>query len=125
MCNGVTCYTINAGGSVNLVGAVNVTQHFCCNLSRSGFLARHGGGKRKNAACAEAQHSANNSLLAHAEADERMPVTLLLQELHHDHVVVQRGGGAHDFVEVGLQRFHSGKSLFQLLGGTEIMVGKD
>src|SRR5450432_324058 len=125
MGHGVACNAIDAGSCIDLVGAVDVTQHFGRNLPRGGFLPDDCGSEHKDAACAQSQNSSDDSLFAHTEADERVPITFFLEELHHDHVVVQSSGRADDLVEVGLKRFHGGERFFQLPSGAEVMVGEN
>ena len=102
MCHRVADNAVDARGSIDAVDAVGVAQHLGRNLAGRSLFASHGRRKRKNAARADAQHAADNPLLAHTKPDQRMPVALLLQELHHHDVVVQGGRCANNFVEIGL-----------------------
>src|SRR6266699_1864518 len=82
---------------------------------------RADGSEREHATRAYSEHAAYDSLFPHAQPDQRIFVTLLFQELHHCYVVVERGRGAYDFVEVGRVSSHFMERLFQVLGSAKVV----
>src|SRR5207245_11395413 len=91
------------------------------DLALSIRLIRADGSAFKRTHRTYSEHAAYEPLLAHAQADQRMFVTLLFQELYHGDVVVERGRGAYDFVEVGGVSGHFMERLLQVLGSAKIV----
>src|SRR4051812_22974302 len=106
MSNWISDNSIDARCRINLVNAIGFPQRACGDLSRSSFLARIGRPKGEDASCANAKEPADDALFSHAKADDRALIALLLQELHHYNVVVQRISSAYDLEEVGWIRLH-------------------
>ena len=113
--------SIDAGGGVDLLDAVDTAQIARADLAGRGFKIRADRAKGENAAGAHAEHAADDALLSHAQPDERVLVALGLQKLHHGHVVGECGGGGDDLVEVGRDLQHFFQRLLELAGGVEIV----
>src|SRR3979411_3035319 len=92
--------SIDTSSGVNLIDAVDATQVVRADLTGCGFKIGADRAKGENAAGAHAQHAADDPLLSHAQPDQRMLVALLLQKLHHGHVVGERSSGADDLIKV-------------------------
>ena len=125
MCHRVAGHAVYSRCRVYLLDAVHTAEVLCRHLSRGGFLSRADRRKGEDAPRSHAQNAADDSLFPHAQADQRMLVTLLFQELHHHHVVRQGGSRGDDLVEVGGVGKHLLQSFFQLAGGTEVVKGED
>src|SRR4029077_20982214 len=95
------------------------------DLARRSFLIWADRCKGKDAASAYSQHTTNDSLLAHAQADQRVLIAPFLQKLHHGHVVVKSCCRTHEFVIVGGDGDHFVQRFFQTLGSTKVVVGED
>ena len=83
------------------------------------------GGKGKHAAGADSEHAADDALLTHTNANDRMVIALALQELNHGNIVGERSGGTDDFVEVCGERAHLFQRFVELLGPAKIMKRKN
>ena len=116
---------VDSGGCVHLLDAIGVAQLLCGSLTGCGLLIGTDCGESEDAAGSHPEQPADDALLAHAQADQRMAVAKLLQEFHHGHVVVESRGRADNFVEVRGDLQHLFESLFQILGGAKIVVGKN
>src|SRR4051812_33434082 len=116
MRHGVAGNTVDSSRSVDLVDAIGVSQGSSCDLAGSSFLPWIGRAESEDATPANAEQSADDALLTHAKADHRSLIALLLQELHHDDVVVERVGCAHDLDEISWIAFHLCEGLFKLFG---------
>src|SRR3954469_14613188 len=104
MSHRVSRHTVHARSRIDLLDAINRTQLLCADLPRCGLLIRTYRRKSKRAARAHSEYAADDSLLSHTQADERMFVALRLQELHYGDVVGKSGRSSNDLVVVGGNR---------------------
>ena len=123
--NRVSGNAIDASGGVHLFDAVDAAQLLRGDLSGSGFFPRTHGGEGEYAAGTDSQHAADDSLFAHADADDGMVVAFATQELDHGNIVGERGSSADYFVEVGGKLAHLLQSLVEPLGGPEVVKGEN
>ncbi len=72
-----------------------------------------------------AKHSADQALVAHAQADHVGHVPGALEKVHHHHVVGERLGGGDDLDELRLVRPDTFEDSLQILGRLKIVVGDD
>src|SRR2546427_12403568 len=121
MGNRVPGNAVHPGCGIHLFDSISAAQILSSDLARSSLFIRADGSECEHATRAYSEHAAYDPLLAHAQADQRMFVALLFQELHHGDVVVERGRGAYDFVEVGGGSGHFMERLFQVLGSATIV----
>ncbi len=123
--DGVSANAINFCGGVNLVDTICALQLLRGDLPGGGLFVRSEGSEGEGAAGAGSKYTADDALLAHAHSNQGVLVAMPLQELHHGYVVVKRGCGADDLVEVGGISGHFGQGFVQLLGGAEVVEGQD
>src|SRR3954453_23130478 len=90
-----------ASGGNDGLKVLGISEFPSWNLSGSSLFSWIDGSKREHAAGADAEHAADESLFAHAESDHLETIAVLLQELHHDYIVVKTCGGGDDLEEVG------------------------
>ena len=121
MFDGIAGDSIDARGGVDLIDAVDTAEIPGSDLTGRGFEIGADRAKGESAAGAHIEHAADDALLSHAQPDQRMLGTLLLQKLHHGHVVGERGGGGDDLVEVGRDLQHFCERLIEVAGDAEIM----
>ena len=112
---------VHPGCGIHLFDSIRAAQILSSDLAGSSLFIRADGSEREHATRAYSEHSAYDSLFPHAQPDQRIFVTLLFQELHHCYVVVERGRGAYDFVEVGRVSSHFMERLFQVLGSAKVV----
>ncbi len=124
MLDGIAGDSVDAGGGVDLLDAIDAAQIAGADLSGSGFGVGTDGAEGEDAAGAHAEHTADNALLAHAQAEEGVLVALGLEELHHRHIVREGGGGGDNLVEVGGDSEHFIERGLEVAGGAEV-VGRD
>jgi hypothetical protein len=95
MFDGIAGDSVDASGGVNLIDAVDAAQIARTDLAGCGLKVGLGidRAKCKGAASAHAEHAADDTLLSHAQTDERMLAAPGLQKFHHRHVVGKRSGG--------------------------------
>ena len=116
---------VNLGGSVHVIDAEGAAQIAISDLPGSRFLAGNGGGEGEYAPGAHGENTADQALLAHAQTNQPIIVTMLLQELRHDHVVVKAGSCGNNLVILSGNFHHAGESLFELLRRFEVVVRED
>ena len=112
---------VNAGGHIHLVDAIDAAQFLGGDLAGCCLFAGTGRGKGEDAARPHSKNTADDALLAHAHAHQRMAIAFPGQELDHGHVVGEGGRGADHFVEIGWVSQHLLQSFIQFLGGAEVM----
>src|SRR5262249_47726201 len=113
------------GSNIHLLNAIDAAQLLRADLAWRGFLTGTRGGKGEHASSSNSENPADDALLSHAHADHRMAVAFAGQELDPCDVVRQRGGRAHNFVEVGGVGQHLFERLIELLGRPKIMKRKN
>ena len=87
MRDGITGHPINLGRDIHLVNAICAAQLLSGDLPGSGFLVGSECTEGENAAGADPEYPADDPLLSHAQANQGMLVTMLLEKLHHGDVV--------------------------------------
>src|ERR1700688_2895499 len=121
MFHGIAGNSVDTGGGIDLLDAINSAQIPPADLPGRGFKVGADRAKGEYAAGANTQHAADDALLPHAQPDERMLVAVRLQELHHRHIVGERGSGTDDFVEVRRNLEHLLQGVIEVAGGSKIM----
>src|SRR6202140_4626230 len=119
--HGIAGNSVDTGGGIDLLDAINSAQIAPADLPGRGFKVGADRAEGENAAGANAQHAADDALLAHAQPDERMLAAVRLQELHHGHIVGERGSSTDDFVEVRRNLEHLLQGVVEVAGGSKIM----
>src|SRR3954452_17636259 len=117
--------SVYAGCVVHLLDAVSLTQRARRDLSGSGLFADGGGSKGELASGANAEHAADDALLAHTDAHHRPVVAGVFQELHHGYVVVKARRSANDLDEVRRILLHPLESLLKVFGAAKIVIRKN
>ncbi len=121
----IACHAVDARRHVHSLDAIDIAQFLGGDLARGSLFAGRGGGEGEHAAGAHTQNAADDSLFAHAHANQGVPVTFLRQKLDHGDVVGEGSGRADDLVEVSRVGDHFFQRLVELLGGPEVVKRKD
>ena len=116
--------TVHASCNIHLLDAIDAAKLLRADLAGRGFLIGAHGGEGKNAPRAHSEHTADDALLPHTQADHRVLVALGLKD-HHRYVVRERGGGSDDLVIVGRDRQHLFQRLLERASGAKIVKGEN
>src|SRR5712691_12669790 len=122
---GISSNTIDAGGGIDRLDAVEAAQLLRGGLAGSSFFSGTGRGEGEDTAGADSEHAANEALLPHAQANQRMSVGFAAQELNHGNVIGKSGGGADHFVEVGREGAHLFQSFVGFFGAPKVVKGEN
>ena len=125
MFDGIARYAVNTGGGVHLLDPVNAAELRSTDLAGRSFLIGADGGKGENAAGAHVQYAADDALLSHTQADQRMAIALCLEKLHHGDVVGERGRGGDELVKLRRNRPHLFQRGIEIAGGSKIVERKN
>ena len=120
----VACDAVNLGAGIDLVDAVDLAQGARGDLAGSSLLTRVGGGKRKRASGAHAQHAADDSRVAHQVADNGRVLVCAFQKADHCHVVRYCLCGRHQLVEVRRELAHARHDGIQVADLLVVVPGK-
>src|SRR5260370_10070389 len=121
MGDGVADKAIDAGGGSDRRDAVEAAEVLRGDVAGSGFFSGADRGEGENAAGADTKDAADDALLPHAQADQRVFVGFASQELDHGNVIGKSGGSARDFLEFGGGAARPFPSLYQPLRPPEVV----
>src|SRR6202035_4672256 len=123
--DGVSGNSVDAGGGVDRIDAVDAAQFLGSNLDGGGFFSGADGSEGEDAAGADSEDTADDALLTHTHADHRLLIGFPSQKLDHGYVVGKGGGRGGHFVVVSGEGAHLLQSLVELFGPPKVMVGED
>src|SRR5579871_6659848 len=125
MGNGIAGHAVYLGGRVQVLDTIDIAQDSRGRLAGSGLFPWIESSKGELAAGTHPQHTADNALLSHTYTNQRMRVTVLLQEFHHRHAIIERVRRVYDRDDIGGVLLHLGESFFQLPGVAKVMRRED
>jgi len=123
--DGIAGDSIDLGGGIDVVDAPGFAQGAGFNLAGAGFFSGMRGGEGEDGTGAEAEDAADDSLLAHGDADEVGFVAAAVEEAHHGDVVGQGFRRRDDFDELGLERQDAVEDGVEVFGAIEIVIADD
>ena len=123
--HGIAGDSVDLGGGVDVVDAPGFAQRAGVDLAGTGFFAGMRGGKGEDAAGAQAEHAADDPLLAHGDADDVGLVAAAIEEAHHGDVVGQGLRGRNDLDELGLEGQDAVEDGVEVFGALEIVIADD
>src|ERR1700733_3277372 len=90
MSHGIARNPIHSRRGIDLLDTIRAAQVLRRYLARRGLLVLVHRSEGEDTARADTKHTADDALFPHTDADQRMFIAVLLEELHHEHVVVKR-----------------------------------
>src|SRR4051812_37760377 len=107
MIHRIAGHSINLGDGVDVLNAEDIAQRAHCHLSGASLFTGCRSTEGENASGTHTEHSADDSLFAHAKPDHEVVIAGLLQELHHRDVVAEIRRRGHELVEISVEALHA------------------
>ena len=121
----ISRHSINTRSRIHLLDAIGRAQVLRCHLPGRSLIVSADCSEGESTPGTHSQYAADDSLFAHAHADQRVPVAFFFQKLHHGDIVIECCSRTHDLVKICRKPVHLFESLFQFPRAPEVVVGND